>query len=304
MALLAGMAALIIFAICVVRFTGGAKEEIEETPNRMVSLGKRLDNGTKLQFKFDLGCHMLFAGETGFGKSNEINYLISQLASYAEVQFMIASGKSGTDFLHWLPRASTIAIGPNATDKMVDSAIGILETRYAVLMPGGDVDTAEGMHSLMTAQRKVTITNELPLIAVIVDEFVEYMNAPDGAKRARKLHRIATTGRAVGIVLILATQRPSQWSSPTDIRENLPYHVSFRLDKYGTDMIFGKGAMNNVSLDRLGIPGYGYAIVPGELDPVPFIAPEVSEAYCGGIAWESARLRRSLDKSKHLIKDI
>jgi len=185
---------------------------------------------------------------------------------------------------------------------MVDEALVILKDRYQLLMPEADINTEDGMAILMAAQRKIVITPYNPLILVVVDEFVEYLKHGKTGERAHKLHSIATLGRAVGVNLLVAAQRPSQWSAPTDIRENIPYHISFRLDKYGTEMIFGKGTMSDVPLSNLEIPGHGFAIVRGELSPVPFIAPEVTVELCTELAWRTARLRQSTSLNR-LIED-
>ena len=299
MTLLIGIAAVLIFMVVCIMCTGSPEPE---EPTRMVSLGKRLDNGKHLRFRFDLGTHLLFAGITGFGKSNQINLVLSQLATSDDVQFLVANAKGGTDFMAWLPRASIVAIGPDATDKMVNEALTILRDRYKMLIPEGDIDTEEGMAALMAAERKIVITPYMPLVLVVIDEFVEYLKGGSSNQRAHKLHSLATLGRAVGVTLLIAAQRPSQWSAPTDIRENIPYHISFRLDKYGTEMLFGRGTMSDVPLNKLEIPGHGYAIVPGELSPVPFIAPEVTTELCASLAWQTARLRQKTSL-KHLIQD-
>ena len=292
---------VIAFMALVILCTPNAKDN-SPSDWRVVSLGKRLDTGKPLAFKFDLGTHLLFAGLTGFGKSNEINYLISQLAMYDDVQFLIANAKNGTDFMCWLPRASSLAIGPEASDTLVDEALRILYERYEQLIPEADPNTLDGMSVLMQTERKVNIHPNYPLLVIIVDEFIEYLKGKNATARAHKLHTLATTGRAVGVVLVIASQRPSQWSAPTDIRENIPYHVSFRLDQYGTDMIFGKGAMAELDLHSLETIGHGYAVVPGELEPVQFIAPECPEEYCRQIAWQTHTYRKAFNTAK-LIQD-
>lgn len=273
--------------------------------SRIISLGKRLDTGGPFSFVFDLGCHILIAGMTGFGKSNEINFLLSQLCNYEDVQFILCSAKGGSDFLQWLPRASHIAVGAEATDMAVDMAIEILRQRYSDLVPEADITTDEGIAAVMAAVRKVTITKDLPLIVFVLDEFVEYLNADrkKNVERSGKLHTLVTLSRAIGIDLIFATQRPSQYSAPTDIRENMPYHIGFRMDKNGTEMVFGRGTMSEVPLNDLDIPGNGYGITPKVLEPTPFIAPECEDGYCRQLAWASARLRKTLGDLPRLVQD-
>jgi hypothetical protein len=291
----------IVFLVATLHFTSEKPKKI--TTYKMVSLGKRLDNGQPFWFKFGLGCHMLFAGQTGYGKSNELNYIISQLVGYPDVQFLIGNAKGGSDFLHWLPRASSVAVGAEATDDLVDLALAILRERYEALTPDVDISTPEGMAEAMRSERNVAISDDLPLIVLIVDEFIEYLKGKHvSVERATKLHTLLTTGRAVGIVVFLATQRPSQYSAPTDIREACPYHVSFRMDKYGTEMVFGKGSMSEVDLAGITVEGVGYGIVPKVVEPTPFIAPEAIDEECKRLAWTSARLRKDLGASR-LIRD-
>lgn len=259
-----------------------------------VTLGKRLDLGEPLRFTLKGGHHMLIAGLTGFGKSNEINYMLYQASRFSQVQFVICNAAGKPDYVQWLPRASAVAVGKLATDAAIDGALDIMHERYATLLPEGissHMTDAMARAYALTTSRQVVISDDMPLIVIIIDEFVQYL-AGRGTKdrNTAKLHELITIGRAAGMLVILATQRPSVNVASTDLRENVPFKVSFALDRNGAHMVFGDQA-DEVPLEELDIPGHGYAIVDGQRANIPFIAPECPERAAGLRAIETEDLR-------------
>jgi S-DNA-T family DNA segregation ATPase FtsK/SpoIIIE len=258
-----------------------------------ISLGKRLDYPGNLVWHMKMGGHILIAGLTGFGKTNEVNLILYQAASHRQVQMVLCNASGKTDYLNWLPRASSVALGVEATDAVVDACIEIMERRYRDLIPAGashNMTPGLARQIALEGVRKVEITDDVPLILLVIDEFVQYLAGRKGPQRIAKLTKLVTISRAAGMVLVLATQRPSHDLVTTNIRENIPYKVSFALDKGGAGMVFGNLA-ENIPLDELTIPGQGYAMIDGERESLMFLAPEVNETASARKAIQTEHLR-------------
>jgi len=189
--------------------------------------------------------HLLIAGATGTGKTVCINALISSLLFKAkpdEVKFILIDPKM-------VELASFAGIPHLITPIIVEAkkafitlnwAVGEMERRYRILAGAGcrNID----------AYNKGT--KKLPFIIIIVDELADLMIvARESVETA--IQRLAQLSRAVGIHLILATQRPSVDVITGVIKANFPARISFKvaskvdsrtvLDGMGADRLLGKG---------------------------------------------------------------
>jgi S-DNA-T family DNA segregation ATPase FtsK/SpoIIIE len=260
-----------------------------------ISLGKDLNTGYSLDYEIKMGGHTMVAGLTGFGKSNEVNYILYQMAKYSQIQMIICNAIGKPDYIQWLPRASAVAIGLGATNDAVDGLIDLMMTRYKDLLPAG---IKQGMTPRMAREialqgaRSVQISDDLPLIVLVIDEFVQYLLVKK-FKSTEKLMTLVTLLRAAGGIVILATQRPSHEVVSTQIRENMPYKIAFALDRFGCAMMFGSQA-DEIPLEELDTPGEGYAIVDGQRIAIPFIAPECNEKVVGAKAIQTEHLRQEI----------
>jgi hypothetical protein len=79
----------------------------------------------------------------------------------------------------------------------------------------------------------------------------------------------------------------------TQIRENMPFKICFALDRFGAAMMFGSQA-DEIPLEELDTPGEGYAIVDGQRQAIPFIAPECNEKAVGKKAIQTEHLRKEI----------
>ena len=211
-----------------------------------LSLGKDI-SGTPMVADLDDMPHLLIAGTTGSGKTICVNSLILSLifkASPDDLKFVMVDPKM-VELMHFngLPHL----LCPVVTDaKKASSALkwvtNEMEERYRLLAKVG----VRNIQSYNEKQEKI------PYIIVIIDEFADLMSVtPDQIENA--VTRLAQLSRAVGIHLILATQRPSVNVITGVIKANLPARISFKvaskvdsrtvLDMNGADKLLGKGDM-------------------------------------------------------------
>jgi DNA segregation ATPase FtsK/SpoIIIE, S-DNA-T family len=109
------------------------------------------------------------------------------------------------------------------------------DSRYDVLLTGG--------------QRKITADGGVSVVLVVVDELA-YFSATVGEPKQQKefvtlVRDLVDRGRAAGIIVVAATQRPSSDSVPTSLRDLLGYRLAFRCSTdAGSDVILGHGWAN------------------------------------------------------------
>ncbi len=191
--------------------------------------------------------HLLVAGSTGAGKSVCLNVIIMSIlynASPHEVKFIMIDPKmvelnQYNDIPHMLC--------PSITDhKKVAAALGWviseMESRYKTLQK----------HQVKNIKAYHAKGFEMPYIVVVVDEFADLMQT-SGKVIESAITRLAQLARAVGIHLILATQRPSVNVITGTIKANLPARIAFKvasqidsrtiLDEKGAEDLLGKGDM-------------------------------------------------------------
>src|SRR3989339_243430 len=191
--------------------------------------------------------HLLIAGTTGSGKTVCVNGIIMSMilnVTPDEVKFVMVDPKmvemaQYNDIPHLLC--------PTVTDSQKASAalqwvVSEMETRYRAL-------SKEGVRNLQGYNAR---GHKMPYIVVIIDELADLMQV--SAKTVESsITRIAQLSRAVGIHLILATQRPSVDVITGVIKANFPARISFKvaskidsrtvLDANGADKLLGKGDM-------------------------------------------------------------
>jgi S-DNA-T family DNA segregation ATPase FtsK/SpoIIIE len=200
--------------------------------------------------------HLLIAGTTGSGKSVLINAIISSIlfrASPEEVKFIMVDPKRVeltpyNDIPHQLTRVITdVSKVGNALGWLVSE----MERRYRLFEEMG-VKNIAGYNELSGFQA-------MPFIIVIVDEMADVMMSKTASEIEEKIVRLAQMSRAVGIHLILATQRPSVNILTGIIKANIPARISFQvtsmidsrviIDTPGAEKLLGKGDMLYVPPD-------------------------------------------------------
>jgi DNA segregation ATPase FtsK/SpoIIIE, S-DNA-T family len=212
----------------------------------------------------DLGAmpHLLIAGSTGTGKSVAINAMIMSIlykATPDEVRLILVDPKRlELGNYDGVPHLFTpIITEPKMAANALRNAVREMERRLKLLAEKGVRNIAqynklfesEATLSLFAENRQET---PLPYIVIIIDELADLMML-DSGNVEESITRLAQMARAVGIHLVLATQRPSVDVITGLIKANFPARVSFRvatkvdsrtiLDANGAEALLGRGDM-------------------------------------------------------------
>ena len=249
-----------------------------------ISIGRTITNEV---FMFDLAKtpHLLVAGATGQGKSVAINAIITSLLYKkhpAELKFVMVDPKM-VEFAPYKPLLRHyLAATPDTEDENIvitdcDKVINTLnslviemENRYKLLMDAG-VRNLEDYNEKFVSRRlnpEKLIADSLhhqflPYIVIIIDEYGDFIMQA-GKQVETPIARITQKARAVGMHMILATQRPSVNIVTGVIKANIPTRIALRtqsvvdsrtvLDTKGADQLIGRGDMlysGNGNITRL-----------------------------------------------------
>ena len=238
-----------------------------------VALGKTISNET---FVFDLTKmpHLLMAGATGQGKSVGLNAILASLLYKkhpSQVKFILVDPKKveltlfnkiERHYLAKLPDESEAII--TDTSKVVNTLNSLcieMDNRYELLKTAMVRNLKE--YNAKFVQRKLNPEEGhkyLPYIVLVIDEFADLIMTA-GKEVETPIARLAQLARAIGIHLIVATQRPSVNVITGIIKANFPARVAFRvtskidsrtiLDAGGADQLIGKGDMLYTSGNEL-----------------------------------------------------
>ncbi|HEY6659705.1 MAG TPA: DNA translocase FtsK [Pyrinomonadaceae bacterium] len=244
------------------------REVIESRPFResgsklTIALGKTIDG---LNYVADLAKmpHLLIAGTTGSGKSVGVNALIVSILYRArpdEVKFILIDPKRLELGLYEdIPHLATpIIVDPKAASRSLKWAVAEMERRYRDLA-GWGVRNIDGFNTEIMRRNLIKEYDDkgepwkpLPYIVIIIDELADLMMT-SGREVEESITRLAQMARAVGIHLVLATQRPSVDVITGLIKANFPSRISFRvsskidsrtiIDTNGAEQLLGRGDM-------------------------------------------------------------
>ena len=198
--------------------------------------------------------HLLIAGSTGSGKSVCVNSLILSILYKRPPQDVrmilidpkIVELKLYNDIPHLL---TPVITEPKKAFQALQYCLCEMERRYALLDGMGVRDISS--YNKRIVERKIA-AEKLPYIVLIVDEFADLM-ATTGKELESTVARLAAMSRAVGIHLVLATQRPSIDVITGLIKANIPTRIAFMvaskmdsriiIDQVGAEKLLGKGDM-------------------------------------------------------------
>ncbi len=198
--------------------------------------------------------HLLIAGATGSGKSVCVNSIICSVLyrrAPHEVKLILIDPKIvELKFYNDIPHLLTPVItDPKRAFQALQWCIYEMERRYSLLDSLGVRDIRS--FNAKVKKREIA-TEKLPYIVVVVDEFADLM-ATSGKELESTLARLAAMSRAVGIHLVLATQRPSTDVITGLIKANIPSRIAFMvaskvdsriiIDSVGAEKLLGKGDM-------------------------------------------------------------
>lgn len=230
-----------------------------------IAIGKNISNET---FCFDLAKmpHLLMAGATGQGKSVGLNAMLVSLLYKkhpSQLKFVLVDPKKveltlfnriERHFLAKLPdEEEAIITDTSKVVKTLNSLCVEMDDRYELLKTAQCRNLKE--YNAKFIKRKLNPENGhkyLPYIVLVVDEFADLIMTA-GKEVEQPIARLAQLARAIGIHLIIATQRPSVNIITGTIKANFPARIAFRvtskidsrtiLDAGGADQLIGRGDM-------------------------------------------------------------
>jgi S-DNA-T family DNA segregation ATPase FtsK/SpoIIIE len=244
-------------------------EEFESSPSRLtISMGKDISGRIKVA-SLETMPHALIAGSTGSGKSVMINSLIMSIlykSTPDEVRMIMVDPKRvELGIYEGIPHLLTPVItDPRKATNALKNAVLEMERRLRLLAEVGarNIDQYnKKIRNLRNEPRSLFEDQEqpekeelkpLPYILILIDELADLMML-EGRNVEESVTRLAQMARAVGMHLVLATQRPSVDVITGLIKANFPARISFRvatrvdsrtvLDVMGAEHLLGKGDM-------------------------------------------------------------
>jgi S-DNA-T family DNA segregation ATPase FtsK/SpoIIIE len=243
-----------------------ASEKFRHTKSKLtLALGKDI-NGDVFTAELERMPHLLIAGATGAGKSVGLNGMITSIlykATPAEVRFIMIDTKMielgmYAEIPHLL---IPVVTDPKHASTALKWAVREMEQRYKKLASVG-VRNIEQFNQALVEQPGRTLKDDktgedvplaaLPYIVIVIDEMADLMMV-SSADVEESIMRLAQMARAVGIHLILATQRPSVDVITGTIKANFPARIAFRvsqrvdsrtiIDQQGAEHLIGRGDM-------------------------------------------------------------
>lgn len=230
-------------------------EYMNTTMELPLVMGKKVDNSV---FITDLAKmpHLLIAGATGMGKSVGLNVIISSLINKKtpdELKLVLIDPKQvelsiyeeiSRPYITKIKGLPSVITDVDAARQTLDALCYLMDMRYNVLQENGVRNIVE--------YNKLSTIDKLPYIVIIIDEYGDLIL--QGTKEMEKaICRIAQKARAVGIHMIISTQRPATDIITGNIKANFPTRIAFRtttgtdsrviLDHSGAEKLTGKGDM-------------------------------------------------------------
>ena len=271
------------------------------TSKLTIALGKTI-HGEPYMADLAAMPHLLIAGSTGAGKSVSMNGMLTSIlyrASPDDVRMiMIDPKRLELGMYEEIPHLMTpVVVDPKQAANALRWAVREMEERYKTLAAVGVRNIEQYNRNIRAALAEGQTPDDgkemktLPFIVVVIDELADLMMVASNEVE-ESIARLAQMARAVGIHLILATQRPSVDVITGLIKANLPARIAFRvaskidsrtiLDGNGAEQLLGKG-------DMLFLP-------PASSRFIRVHAPYISEQ-------ESARLASFLRKQGKPVYD-
>ena len=244
---------------------------ISSKSNLTVALGKNT-TGENFIIELDKLPHLLIAGTTGSGKSVCINTIISSLlyrSSPDEVRFILIDPKKLEMAAYRILDKHHLITNEDVDEHVIttpENAVLALKAAEKEMSRRYDILAESVVRNIAEYREKAKNNNDLetmPYIVLIIDELADLMlRAPKDVEQS--IARLAQMARAVGIHLVLATQRPSVDVITGVIKANFPARIAFQvatkidsrtiIDINGAEKLLGKG-------DMLFLP-------PGSSDPI------------------------------------
>ena len=301
-----------------------------------IALGKTITNEV---FMVDLAKipHLLVAGATGQGKSVGLNAIITSLLYKKhpnELKFVLIDPKK-VEFSVYSRIANHFMAAvadedePIITDvkkvvRTLNSLCVLMDSRYDLLKKAGARNIKEYNQKFINHKLKLTDGHEyMPYIVVVIDEFGDLIMTA-GKEVEQPIARIAQLARAVGIHMIIATQRPTTTIITGNIKANFPGRIAFKvtaaidsktiLDRTGANQLIGRGDMLYLNgnepvrvqcafVDTPEIERINEYISkqPGPIEPMELPEPATEDGESGGGSIDARSLDSYFEEAAHAI---
>jgi len=238
---------------------------INNTMSLPIALGKKIDNENYI---VDLAKmpHLLMAGATGQGKSVGINAILVSLLYKkhpSQLKFVMVDPKKVELSIYRVIEKHYLAMLPNEEEAIITDTKKVINTlnalciemdnRYELLKDAGARNIKEYNAKFIKRKLNPELGHKyLPFIVLVIDEFADLIMTA-GKEVEMPIARLAQLARAVGIHLIIATQRPSVNVITGIIKANFPARIAFKvsakvdsrtiLDAGGAEQLIGRGDM-------------------------------------------------------------
>lgn len=231
-----------------------------------------------------VGKHLLIGGETGAGKSVSLSMIVAAAALDPDVVMHGIDGKGLVELAPWGDVWFDLVENIASAIEMLRELIAVIDGRYAMLQ--------------IENKRKVEPGDGMGLHILVVDELARF-TAGMGTKQerdefARLLADILARGRAAGVVVVMATQRPAADVVPTSIRDLVGYRWALRCATPQTsDMVLGQGhASTGADASRIAAEsrGMGWVLAEGS-KPFRLRSFLLTDGDVALLAGRAARLR-------------
>ena len=213
--------------------------------------------------------NLLIGGEPGSGKSVALSTIVAAAVLDASVELTLLDGKD-VELVAWSAVADRfVGADQRAAVEVLEEVTALMEERYAALVA--------------TRRRKMAPGDLEGLHVVVIDEVAFYLRGGERAVRERfaeLLRDLVSRGRAAGIIVVAATQKPSHEVVPTWIRDLFAYRLALRCTSPdASDTILGQGwahqGYSAATLDP-SVRGVGYLLAEGGV-PVLLMTPYLSD---------------------------
>lgn len=228
----------------------GSEEFLTTDKTLPLALGKTITGKTFIADLADMP-HLLVAGATGQGKSVGLNVMLMSLLNKKtpdEMKLVLIDPKK-VELSVYQKLAESYLAAPVVTDeteaaRVLRNLCSVMDERYTLISSIGKRNIKE--------YNECPIVEHLPYIVVVIDEYGDLIMT-SGKQVERSICRLAQKARAVGIHLIISTQRPSATIVTGNIKANFPTRIAFRcttgtdsrvvLDQVGAEKLTGNGDM-------------------------------------------------------------
>lgn len=249
--------------------------------------------------------HLLVAGATGQGKSVGLNVMLMSLLHKKtpdELRLVLIDPKKVELNLYSKIENSYLAAPvitePEVAEEKLDAICDIMDERYELLSSVGVRNIKE--------YNAIPIVEKLPYIVVVIDEYGDLVMTT-GRQIERAICRIAQKARAVGIHMIISTQRPSATIVTGNIKANFPTRIAFRtttgtdsrviLDQTGAERLTGKGDMIFFSGADTTRVQCAYA----SIEEVISICNDINERYEG---YQSKTILKEPEEKQEFVREV